>query len=83
MLPQAAIVGEPLDGGLRRIGLEIQLGAIAGRQNRGFMHPPAAGQVGQRPAQFLGMERHMLANRKRRRAVIDAESKKRHELWGR
>ena len=33
-------------------------------------------------AQFLGVKRHLLAHRERRRAVVDAESEKRHAVDG-
>jgi hypothetical protein len=44
------------------------------------MHASAARQVGKRPAQLFGMKRQLLAYREWRRAVIDAESKKRHAM---
>ena len=52
----------------------VELGAVAGRQDRRLMHMPAAHQIGAHGAQLFGMKRQLLAHLKRRRAVVYAES---------
>ena len=58
---------------------EIDLGAVAGRQDRRFLHPcAAAGQVAQRVGQRVRRERDLLAHLERRGRVVEAERVERH-----
>ena len=69
-----AVIGQPVDRRLRRVGLTVELGTVACGQDRRLVHVAAAHQIGQRAPQLFGMKRQLLAHRKRRRAVVYAES---------
>jgi hypothetical protein len=72
-------VGQPLRDVVGRGRVEVQLGAVAGRQDRDFGGAPALRQVVQRLHQFFGAERHLLADRERRSMVVDPEGEKLHD----
>ena len=55
---------------------DIELGAVAGREDRGFARQPAL-QLAERLLQALDMEHHALAHRERRGLMVQAESEKR------
>ena len=69
---------QPVGSVLRLLRGEVQFGAIAGRQDRRLAHRPLVRQIMQRVVQALGLKRHLLANRERRRMVIQAKSIKLH-----
>ena len=74
----AVIVGQPLER-LRRIARRaIQLGAVAGGQDRGFARRPRLEQLGERILQLLGAERHALADGERRGFMVETEGEELH-----
>ncbi len=75
---QRVIFGQPVRRTLRVFGRAIQLGAVAGGQNRRFAHGLGPQQVVQGLTHARRIERHLLANRERGRMVIDAQSEQLH-----
>ena len=69
------VLGQPRRRHVRGIGREIQLGTIARRQDRGFVHGFGTRQIRQRLLQFLGVKSHLLTHRKRCRVVVDTKRK--------
>ena len=69
---------EPLGHRLGFGAVEVDLGAIAGRQDRRFLDPLPTDQVAQRLAQRLGLEHDLLPHLERRGGVVEAEGVKRH-----
>jgi hypothetical protein len=81
MARQTMVVGEPLRRRVRDIARNVQLGTIAGRQDRRLVDRFAVGQVRQSPRQAFGMKRHLLANREWCCVVVDTKGEQRH-AWG-
>ena len=71
-------ISHPVNRLLRLLGVAIHLGAVAGREDCGFLHRAVIDQIQQRLLQIFGMKRHLLADGERRGMVIDAESEKLH-----
>src|SRR6267142_3845672 len=69
---------QPIDRAVGFRGAAVDLGAVAGGNDRGLPDRLAVHQVAQRFFQIGGVESHLLANRERGRVMIDAESKKLH-----
>ena len=71
-------IGHPLDRLLRLVGVAIDFGAVAGGEDRRFLHRAMIDQIEQRLFQTFGVKRHLLANGERCGVVVDAESEKLH-----
>jgi hypothetical protein len=79
LLALEAVVGcGPVDGGARLGGRAIDLGAVAGGDDRRLLHRTPVDEVAQRLRQLFGMEHHLLAHRQRGSLVVDAEGEQRH-----
>ncbi len=74
---EAVVTGEPLREPRRLLARDVQLGAVAGRQNRRFARERAL-DLRQRLAQALDMEYHALAHRERRGLVIHSQGVEEH-----
>ena len=72
-------IGQPLRDGIGAGRVAIQFGAVAGRQDGDFGGVLALRQIMQRLLQFIGAERHLLADRERRGVMIDPEGEKLHD----
>ena len=79
---QAVVAGHPVHRRARLLGVAIDLGAVAGRDDRRLLHRAAVHQVAQRPDQALGVKHHLLAHRQRGGLVVDAESEELHGCAG-
>ena len=64
---------EPVRDLVRRFAAEVDLGPVAGRQDRRFLRLARSGQVAQRVAQHVGAERDALPHVERRGRVVEAE----------
>ena len=73
-LRQVVEAREPVRDRLGLVAVEVDLGAVAGRQDRRFLHPARADQVAQRVAQRVRRERDPLAHVEGRGRVVEAES---------
>jgi len=63
--------------------MAVDFGAIAGRENRGFLHVPRPDQVAERLGERVGRERNPLPHLDRRGLVVESERVKRHgRCWG-
>ena len=71
---EAVVAREPLRNCGRLLPRDIELGAVAGRENRRLARE-AALDLGERLAQPLDVKHHALANRERRGLMIQPESK--------
>ena len=72
----------PVDGDTRIIGVAVDFSAIAGRNNRRFLHRTPRHQIIQRPHQALGVKNHLLAHVQRSRLMVQAYGKKLHVAAG-
>ena len=70
---QLMIVGKPAQRLARLRGVAIDFGAIAGGNDCGLLDRIAVDEVAQRLHQIFGVKNHLLAQRKRRGLVVDAE----------
>ena len=77
---QVVVVAEPLDDALvvGRFQPAVELGAVAGGQDRGLAGPAARGDLVQGVGQPVRRERRFFADRDRGGVVIDAEGKQVH-----
>jgi len=75
---QLMIFGQPLRRRFGRFCGAIQLGAVAGRQDRRLAHFTAMRQFDQRLRQTHRIERHLFAHGKRRGMVVETEGIKLH-----
>ena len=73
---ETMIVRQPLRELVRFLPGDIELGAVAGREDRGFARQPAL-QLAERLLQALDMEHHALAHCERRGLMVQPESEKR------
>ena len=69
---------QPIGHCLRVIRGAIQLGAIAGREQRGLMHTASAQEILQGLGEARWIKRHQLAHSQWCRVVIDTKSKELH-----
>ncbi len=69
---------EPARDRLRLAAVEIHFGAIARRQDRGFLDHPLRRQLAQGIGKRIGRERHPLAHVERRGRVVESERVERH-----
>jgi hypothetical protein len=74
----AVVVGEPAHRGVRLDAAAVNLGPIAGRNDRGFFHPLAFGEIAKRDDELFSMKHHALAHVERRGVVVQSESEKLH-----
>jgi len=74
---EAVVAREPVRDRRRFLAGDIKLGAIAGREDRRFAREVSP-DFSERLAQSLDVKHHPLANRERRRLVIQPESVQRH-----
>ena len=73
-LRQVVEPGKPVRDRIGVVAVEIDLGAIAGREDRRFLHPARADQIAQRVAQCVLRERDALPHVDGRGGVVQAES---------
>ncbi|MPN21313.1 hypothetical protein SDC9_168692 [bioreactor metagenome] len=67
------VVGrQPVDHLLRRFRGTVDLGPVAGRQDRHLLHRLGLRQFGQRMLQLVGAKSHAFADGERCRVVVDA-----------
>ena len=76
---QAMVVRQPFQRGLRVIGVAIELGAVAGGENRCLLHRLVRDEVVQRLPQTLAMESDVLADGEGGGGVVNAEGKQMHD----
>ena len=69
---------QPVDRANRLVRAAINLGAIARGNDRGFAHRFTRHEIAQGRFQIFGGKGHLLANGKRGRMVVPAESKELH-----
>src|SRR6185295_16457523 len=69
---------QPVDRAFGFRGTAIDLGTVAGGNDRRLPDRLAVHQVAQRFFQISGVKSHLLANRERGRMVVDTESEKLH-----
>ena len=84
ILRDAVEVLEPAHDRLRLRPVHIDLGPVAGRQDRGFLDPGPRQEVAQRVAERVGRERDLLPHVERCGLVVEAEGVERHRgsrLW--
>ena len=62
------------------LDIAVQLGAVAGRQDRRFVHAGLGGQRGQRRGGVPGRKRDALAKLDRRRQMVESDRDQRHGL---
>ncbi len=81
---QVVEVTKPLDRlvAVVRIQPAVHLGAVAGREDGGFIHAGLRGDLAQRLRQLLGRKRRLFANGDGRSLVIDAEGDEAHAIRG-
>ena len=77
---QTVKLAEPLERLAAVVVIEaaIHLGAVAGGENRGFVHAGLFGNFAQRLRQLLGRERRLFADGNRRGLVVNAEGDEVH-----
>src|SRR6266496_4917626 len=69
---------QPRRYGRGSVPLEIDLGPVAGRQDRRFLRATGGYDIAQRVDQDLGCEDHSLPHVERRGSVVEANGEKRH-----
>ncbi len=69
------VMGQPVDDDIGRFGRAVDLGAVAGGQDRHLAHRPVTRQIAQRMTQFVGAKRHPLADGERCGVMVYAEGK--------
>src|SRR5674476_147934 len=74
----AVILGHPEQRFVRLLGGTVELGAVAGGEDRRLPHQLGLGQFAQRRFQFFGVKHHLLADRERSGVVVQAEGVKLH-----
>ena len=75
---QPVKVGKPVNCRIRTLGVAIDLGAVAGGQDRSFRHRTLLDQIAQRVVDALSRKRHPLANIQRGALVVEAKGEQRH-----
>ena len=77
---QPVIVGQPASDLIGLGGVAIDLGAVAGRQDRRLPRQPLAEQVAQRLGQSVDAKRDLLAQSDRGGLVVKADGVERHGI---
>jgi len=72
-------IGQPLRHFIGGGGVDVQLGAVAGRQDGDFAGALASGQVVQGKNQLFRAERDLFADGERCGVMIDPECEKLHD----
>ena len=75
---EAMVFREPIDRGLRLVGVAVELGPVAGRYDRGFLHGAMVDQVAQRHLDAVALEGHLLAHGERSGVVVDPDGEELH-----
>jgi hypothetical protein len=73
---------QPVERFVRRVGVAIDFGAVAGGKDCGFLHRTLADEVGERLGERFHMERHFFPDGNRGGLVIEAEGEKLHGRHG-